>query len=168
MRARVLKRHYMKNNCSNMYTLMLTLPLAVASTTCSWVAFYCIKWFETIRKCRTRAAMCIPSCLHYRLQLLLLVALVSFYGNHCWYINIEQLLLCGVLMCLFYHHYCCHHHKRAGEHHAAREYSGQIQKPQPLTRTCSRHPRSTNNIRPYLLLDNHRVWQWHFHDCDTW
>ena len=93
---------------------------------------------------------------------------MSFYGNHCWYINIEQLLLCGILMCLFYHHYCCQHHKRAGEHHAAREYSGQIQKPQPLTRTCSRHPRSTNNIGPYLLLDKHRVWQWHFHDCDTW
>ena len=57
-------------------------------------------------------------CLHYRFQLLLLVALgwrfiVTTAGN----INIEQLLLYVVLILICYHHHCCPHHKRPGEHH---------------------------------------------------
>ena len=57
-------------------------------------------------------------CLHYRFQLLLLVALgwrflVTTAGN----INIEQLLLYVVLILICYHHHCCRHHKRPGKHH---------------------------------------------------
>ena len=81
-----------------------------------------------------------PSCFHYRLQLLLLVARVwRVIVTTAVTINIRQLLLCVVLIWPCYHPHCCHHHNRAGKHHGARQYLGSQLWPYVVERRHGHH-----------------------------